>query len=212
MKKLLLTGLITLALVGLVVGCGNKEIPQKDTSLKTETVSSSTSSNESKDNEIKDSENKSKDEAEKKDESKTKEEIKVIKSEVKKIDDKQKNEVKGSKMEFKSKKFGFSLTFPESWRDKYRVEEKDDCVAVYFQPKEKVGNGLGLLFAIIKKTKDLDENMYDSIYGCEKYYKINGETYFLGGPTDVNFPETHPEFKTFLNIKKEIPQVMKTLK
>ncbi|WP_027626508.1 hypothetical protein [Clostridium lundense] len=212
MRKLLLTGLITLALVGTVIGCGNKEVPQKDTSLKTETVSSSTSSNESKNNEIKENEDKSKSETKVKDESNTKREIEIIKNEVKKIDDKQNNEVKSNKMEFKSKKFGFSLTFPESWRDKYRVEEKDDCVAVYFQPKEKVGNGLGLLFAIIKKTKDLDENMYDSIYGCEKYYKINGETYFVGGPTDVNFPETHPEIKTFLNIKKEIPQVMKTLK
>lgn len=177
MKRLLLTGLITLSLVISAVGCANREANIKEYPSNTSSVPSSISSNESIDK-----------------------------------DTKGKDEAKVNEMEYKSKKFGFSITFPEGWRGKYRVEEKDNCVAVYFQPKEKVGEGVGLLFSIIKKTNDLDEGMYDSIYGCDKYYKINGETYFLGGPTDVNFPETHPEFKTFLAIKKEIPQVMKTLK
>ncbi|KAJ51912.1 hypothetical protein BD780_001719 [Clostridium tetanomorphum] len=212
MKKLLLTGLITLSLAGLVVGCGNKEVTKKNMPSKTEPVSSSTSSNELKNNEIKESEDKAKSATKTKDETKPKEEIEVIKNEVKKINNKPQNEVKGNKTDYKSKKFGFSLTFPESWKGKYRVEEKDNSLSVYFQPKEKVGDGLGLFFTIIKKTKDLNEEFYDSIYGCEKYYKINGETYFLGGPTDVNFPETHAEFKTFLTMKKEIPQVMKTFK
>ncbi|MBU5482696.1 hypothetical protein KQI86_00070 [Clostridium sp. MSJ-11] len=114
--------------------------------------------------------------------------------------------------EFKSDNFGFSLVFPESWKDKYRIVEDDTSVKVYFKPKEKVEDDIGMLFTIIKKTEELDETMYDSIYGCEKYYEINGITYFLGGTTDLGFYENHPEINTFLNMKSEISEILNTLK
>lgn len=114
--------------------------------------------------------------------------------------------------EFKSRNLGFSLVFPESWKNKYKIVEDDTSITVYFKPKEKVEDGMGMFFTIIKKTDDLDENMYDSIYGCEKYYEINGVTYFLGGTTDLGFYENHPEINTFLNMKSEVSEIIKTLK
>ncbi|MEW9094067.1 MAG: hypothetical protein AB2417_03195 [Clostridiaceae bacterium] len=127
-------------------------------------------------------------------------------------DYKSKTELTVEPDEFKSDNFGFSFVFPESWKDKYRIVEDDTSITVYFKPKEKVENNIGMLFTMIKKTEELDETMYDSIYGCEKYYEINGETYFLGGTTDLGFYENHPEINTFLNMKSEVSEILSTLK
>ena len=113
--------------------------------------------------------------------------------------------------EYKSEKIGFTLSFPGNWKDQYSIVEKDKSVSVYFKPKEKLDNTGGLFFTIIEKTDDLDEEMFDSIYGTEKYIKINEVIYFIGGPLDVNFPENHPEFNDFLKLKNDIPEILKTI-
>lgn len=130
MKKLLLTGLITLSLAGLVVGCGNKEVTKKNMPSKTEPVSSSTSSNELKNNEIKESEDKAKSATKTKDETKPKEEIEVIKNEVKKINNKPQNEVKGNKTDYKSKNLDFHLLSPKV--GKVNTELKKRIIAYQF--------------------------------------------------------------------------------
>lgn len=114
---------------------------------------------------------------------------------------------KSKSREFKSEKLGFLLSFPESWEDKYFIEENDTSLSVYFKPKEKLDHTGGLFFTIIKKTDDLNEEMYDSIYDVERYFEANGVTYFIGGPTDLNFPENHPELNVFLDMKSKIPEI-----
>lgn len=125
---------------------------------------------------------------------------------------KPKNQVTDQTEKFKSDKFGLSMEFPSSWKGKHRVEESESGIDVYFKPKQKADyEDDGWLFSIIKKTDDLDEGMYDSV-GLIKYYKKNGITYFIGGPTDVRFSDAHPEFQTFLKMVPEVPEVLKTLK
>lgn len=111
---------------------------------------------------------------------------------------------------YKNNKLGFSLVFPESWKDKYRIEENEMGITVYFKPKEKVEDGYGELFSIIKKSDDLDEKSFDTI-GEHRYFEAKGNTYIIGGPTDLSFPEEHSGFKTFLKMNGERIDVLKTL-
>lgn len=112
---------------------------------------------------------------------------------------------------YKNNKLGFSLTFPESWKDKYRIEESEIGIMVYFKPTEKAEDGDGKLFGIIKKSDDLDEDYFNTI-GKQRYFEAKGITYVIGGPTDVNFPEDHSEFNVFLKMTDECVDVLKTLK
>lgn len=112
---------------------------------------------------------------------------------------------------YKSSKLGFSLTFPASWQDKYRVVENGDSLSVYFKPNHNVKGTVGLFFTIIKKTPELNESRYDTI-GNTRYFKVGETTYFIGGPTDVNFPENDPEIDTYLKMNRERSTVLSTLK
>jgi hypothetical protein len=113
--------------------------------------------------------------------------------------------------EVKITRFGYPITFPASWKDKYKIVETDVSVSVYFNPKEKADDGLGLFFTIIKKTNALDESRYDSV-GDFTHFEFKDIAYFIGGPMDINFSETHTEFKTFLQMKKEVPGILMPLK
>lgn len=116
-------------------------------------------------------------------------------------------------IEYKNDKLGFSLTFPESWRGKYMVEENDMGIRVYFEPKEKVKEeGVGFLFGIINKSsKDLHEDTFDTV--CNKrYFETKDATYVIGGPTDIGFPDNNKEYTTYKKLRLEIPDIIKTLK
>ncbi|CAM2917227.1 hypothetical protein HAHI6034_07805 [Hathewaya histolytica] len=106
---------------------------------------------------------------------------------------------------FKSKNLGFSITFPASWHNKYKITEEKDELSVYFKSE----NTFGLLFTIAEKSDKFDESFYDCI---NKSLKCNGKTYFVGGSTDVGFQPDHPEFKTFRKMKSEVKSVLGTLK
>ncbi|MGH4123433.1 MAG: hypothetical protein ACREV6_10960 [Clostridium sp.] len=124
----------------------------------------------------------------------------------KKVNDNNKPEM------FKSDKLGFSIVFPETWKDKYRIEENDMGITVYFKPKEKIEDCYGKLFAFTNKNSvNFYEDSFDTV--CDqRYFEAKGVTYVIGGPTDVNFPEDHSEFNTFLKMKGELKEALKTLK
>lgn len=112
---------------------------------------------------------------------------------------------------YKSRSLGLSITFPADWSGKYTVKETSQGIFVYFKPAKKVNDNTGLYFCILKKTNDLNESMYDSVNG-KKDISVNGIWYFLGGPTDVNFPEDHPEFNTFVKLQSQIPDIINSIK
>lgn len=112
---------------------------------------------------------------------------------------------------YKSTSLGLSLTFPADWSGKYTVKETSQGIFVYFKPVKKVNDNTGLYFCILKKTNDLNESIYDSVSG-KKEISVNGISYFLGGPTDVNFPEDHPEFNTFVKLQSQIPDIINSIK
>lgn len=117
----------------------------------------------------------------------------------------------GSAQVYKNPNLKLSITFPASWSGKYRVNETDEGIYVYFTPREKIPDGLGFFFCIRKKSKDFDELQYDSI-GGKREIIINGIAYFVGGPLDVNLPEDNPEFRTFLKLTRQVPEVVNSVK
>lgn len=115
-------------------------------------------------------------------------------------------------MEYKSDKLGFSFVFPKSWENKYSVKEDSTGVSVYFNPTKKTAkDGDGWLFSITKKSKDLDEDIFD-IVSATRYFEAKGVTYVIGGPSGLSFSDSNPEFNTFMKMHTEIPKVIKTLK
>lgn len=111
---------------------------------------------------------------------------------------------------YRNSRLGFSLTFPESWRGKYIVKTSNNGISVYFLSRKK-SKDEGLFFTIIKKTKDLNESMYDSI-GPVKHFVTKGKTYFIGGPTDVNLSESNPDFKTFIKMNSDREKIIDSIK
>lgn len=112
---------------------------------------------------------------------------------------------------YQNKSLNLSITFPSNWNNKYTVKENSNGISVYFKPVSKVSDGTGLYFCILKKTANLNEEMFDSVAG-KREVTVNGTSYFLGGPTDVNFPEDNPEFKDFINLQKQIPTIINSIK
>jgi hypothetical protein len=112
---------------------------------------------------------------------------------------------------YKSVKFGFAITFPSNWIGKYKINETNQGINIYLKPKTKLKYGNGWLFSILKKTKNLDESRYDSVCS-KKEIKIKGNTYFIGGPTDIGVSEKDPEFLTYKKLKQQIPTVVNSIK
>lgn len=114
---------------------------------------------------------------------------------------------------YKNEKLGFSIKFPDSWKGKYTVKESDDGIRVYFKPNNnRTTLGAGFLFGVIKKSADLDESTFDTVSYKMRYFDAKGITYVIGGPSDVNFSDTDPEYNIFQKMSKEAKEVVQTLK
>lgn len=112
---------------------------------------------------------------------------------------------------YKNINFGLCITFPASWKNNYTIKETSEGIFVYFKPKQKISDGQGLFFCILKKSKALNELMFDSVAG-KKELNINGTSYLLGGPTDIGFPDNNPEYSTFRQLKSELPNIINSIK
>jgi hypothetical protein len=107
-----------------------------------------------------------------------------------------------------SKNLGIRFSLPDSWKDKYRVEEDSDYICVYFKPSVPVDEDLwdGLLFTIEKKVPDEEGEGFDDY----KEFRIKGVTYLCGGPTDVTYEG--PEDKTFSSMNADRSAVYATIR
>ncbi|MNP10186.1 hypothetical protein D3C76_1023260 [compost metagenome] len=108
--------------------------------------------------------------------------------------------------------FGFSLTFPVSWKDKYTVKEADNGIYVFMKLQNSQYTGEGYLFAILKKGADLNEDHFDRVGTDNRYFESKGITYVIGGPTDLPIDTEGPNFQSYIKMSKERPSVIKTLK
>jgi hypothetical protein len=111
---------------------------------------------------------------------------------------------------YQNHSLGIGFSIPKSWEGKYRIEATDESITVYFLPKEKAGyDNAGMLFTIVKRSKDVYESMLDGL--GKRYIKAKNVIYVVGGPTDVNFPDNHKEFKDFLEVHRKVLDVVATI-
>lgn len=190
----------------------NKAISSNDNSVASEVTTNDKDTEEPKPIEVKDTNTSS----EKKNNynspsTKTKENSKENTS--KKNNEKPKTPSTNKSGQYNSKSLGFAIDFPESWKGHYEVVEGTDFLRVSFKPSKKplTHEGEGVLFIILKKTPDLNEAAYDTV-GSVKHFEAKGTTYLIGGPLDFSMEENHPEVKKYMEMMKERPNVLKTIK
>ena len=128
----------------------------------------------------------------------------------KKDDTLQSNQLKQGNIEYKNEKLGFSLSMPKSWSGKYRIQEQQEGIRVFFKPVNAAGDYDGALFYIIDKS-NVDEDFLDTV-GEPRSFTAKGIEYIVGGPTDLRFDPEHPEFTDFTKMVEEVSKVVGTIK
>lgn len=110
---------------------------------------------------------------------------------------------------YSSSALGIAFAVPDSWVGKYRVEEGDGYLTVYFKPKESIDPnvGDGELFCIVKKTPDIDTSMYDN----PQEFEINGAKYIWGQPTDVRYSQGQPEYDTYVKMQQDFASIYQSI-
>ncbi len=107
-----------------------------------------------------------------------------------------------------SASLGIAFDVPASWAGKYRVDEGDGYLIVYFKPSEPIDDGMGKFFTILTKTSEDDAGFFDN----EEEIEINGVTYLVGMPTDVTYSQENPEFDTFKAMREDLPMIRDSLR
>jgi hypothetical protein len=111
---------------------------------------------------------------------------------------------------YTSETLGITFTVPDTWVGKYRVEEGDGYLTVFFNPAEPIDQnvGDGELFCIVKKTPDIDTSMYDN----SQEFEVNGVAYIWGQPTDVRYSEGQPEYDTYVQMLQDFSAVYQSIR
>lgn len=116
---------------------------------------------------------------------------------------------------YRNEELGFSFKIPKSWKDMFRIEESSYGIYVFFQPihPPTEGYGHGLLFGIVnqKEISGSGEGVWVTV-GSPRKFTTKGETYIVGGFSDVAFDENHVDYKDYSRVYKEISAVVATIK
>ncbi|MCR3761482.1 hypothetical protein KYB31_21140 [Clostridium felsineum] len=107
-----------------------------------------------------------------------------------------------------SKNLGIVMTFPESWSGKYSVEETSDYLDIYFNDHKNKG----LLLLVKRNSPNLSGDGYDPIIDGKYVYRIGDNDYFIAGTTGVTVDDNQPDFKNFMQMHSELPQVINSMR
>ncbi len=99
------------------------------------------------------------------------------------------NAVDNDRIIYKNNTLGFTLMFPEEWKDKYVIEESKEYISV-FNKKIYDKNHGGLLFTINRTVGELitQEDMDMEPVPTKIILQGNGYTYSYRLPSDVQYP------------------------
>ncbi|MDQ0150309.1 hypothetical protein ACFO6R_10930 [Eubacterium multiforme] len=112
---------------------------------------------------------------------------------------------------YEAKSLNLTIKFPKSLTNKYIIKESKNSLSVYFKP-QKSNNLEGFLFIIANANdKSINHAEYDSI-DSKKYITIKNKKYFIGGPTDIGFPDDNSEYSTYKNMKDQVPKIINSIK
>lgn len=95
---------------------------------------------------------------------------------------------------YKNETLGFSIYFPEEWKDKYIIEESDNHISVFDKQIYDTGQG-GFLFTINRTIGEMitQKDMNMEPVPTKIILQGNGYTYFYRLPTDINYPVNDEE-------------------
>lgn len=121
----------------------------------------------------------------------------------------------GTPTTYHSQKNGFSITFPESWRNKYVVKDLDNGVVVYQKSQYDATKGQeGRIFSILVYTQEKWKAEGNGIIDItDNLGSIKGKqnVYYFAGPTDVQFDyQDKQATKEYSDMQNDIPAIEKT--
>ncbi|MDD6793793.1 MAG: hypothetical protein PUE01_00015 [Clostridiaceae bacterium] len=112
-----------------------------------------------------------------------------------------------------NKKLGFSLQFPDSWQGKYRIDEDEYGIEVCMYGGYMDGADVwGTFFTITKDNGQGLINYLAKIDGVEKCTKLNGETFYVGGPLQLSEKKEWKYYDLYSKMVAERADILKTLK
>ncbi|HWP97913.1 MAG TPA: copper amine oxidase N-terminal domain-containing protein [Syntrophomonadaceae bacterium] len=125
------------------------------------------------------------------------------------------NEFTGTPITYHSQKNGFSITFPESWQNKYVVKDSENYVVIYQKSQYDATNGEGgRIFSVLvytpEKWKAEGKGISDM---TDDFGSISSKqaVYYFAGPTDVQFDyQDKQATKEYSEMQNDIPAIEKT--
>lgn len=101
-----------------------------------------------------------------------------------------------------------NVTFPESWKDKYLVQEKENGFSVFQKKSYEKEEGMGCLFGFIQESDWINAGMGERLLA----YTDEGVLYYVIQPTDVTYYEEEDIRDEYAKMQKEIDEVIASLK
>lgn len=111
---------------------------------------------------------------------------------------------------YTNKELGFSISFPDFWKDKYIIKEEEEGIYVYYKSAQEILPGEGLLFEIIRLTPSSEEFL--DFIGNKRYFSAKGVTYVIGGTTGLSYPPDYSDFSSFKQLSESRAIALSTLK
>ncbi len=110
---------------------------------------------------------------------------------------------------------GFTIQFPDSWKDKFILKENENSITVHnkmvYEDVTYGGAGGGQLFSLERMVGELitQKDMDQEPVRTEIILQGNGYTYFVRYPSDVQYPPVDEELsKDYLAMFNQIPEVI----
>ncbi|MCR3761485.1 M56 family metallopeptidase [Clostridium felsineum] len=108
---------------------------------------------------------------------------------------------------YESQSLGIAITFPENWSGKYYVSESSGWLTVYCKGQKHDGE----LLWIHRNSPEITGQGYDTIDG-KNVFTVGSADYFVGGPTGITIEEDDPNFKDFMTMHSQLPQVVNSMR
>ena len=124
---------------------------------------------------------------------------------------------------YKNKKYGFSLIFPATWKDKYYVEETyndpetNDRIGIYHKKtweRDKAGRLFTIDIYTPKEWETKGKILADAV-GVQAKYENDKAVFAITYPTDVQYVDEHDDkelFEEYKQMDKDVYKIVQSFK
>lgn len=114
---------------------------------------------------------------------------------------------------YKNDALGFSLVFPQDWKDKYIIKESAEGISI-FNKQIYENYGAGRLLTIERAVGELitPEDMQQAPFGKQIILQGNGYTYVAIEPSDVQYPPDDKELSgEYQAMSEQLPEIFHSI-